>query len=696
MTLDLTRLAAVCLVLNGAAALHPAHAQVSLPPSGPSSALGGGAAPAGNGDDKNGGSAANRDRDGDGFADKQDNCPRQANPDQADADGDGKGDACDRKGGGGTITAAPRVVVAVLDTGINPYHEFYYNCEARNATCPSQVTPEVLAEFGIDDAHRVALTRTGDFAADRTADQVFWDSVERGKPYWFEGTNIIAVSFDTAPGRRRILPDPGDTSGEHGVGTSAAVLNANPEAIVLFVEMGADIGNAEVEALGFRHPAVDIVSTSYGTIFEIPETRAWNETWDSVVVNGKLHFTSAGNNPGSVPTTSGAGPWWSIGVSGVEEHNYDLVRNDETGRGQQIMSGNLPDFVSDFSQQLPYCFECESGIDDNVPGTSFSTPRAAGVASRVLLEARRVLGHAGGIATVNGRKVMAAGQRVTITNWQLRRALEEAASVPLVTDRSTGDYITWEAANLPVNPVAPWLQVGWGDLTADPKHGVVDGALAYLGLREGPVPMKPQGFCEHQTAVIAARKTYWDSIAPQLPNVLALAFSGVAEGGSYAYDDDPFIYCQAQTSGFDGLMSDYLAAMPGSPNPPRTGATLLNCPAGEGESLLAEFSGEAVTAVAGLAADRDGRSYHRFELPAGCAVTNLRVTLTWGSPAEDLDLGVVAPTGERKSSAVFNLETQSASESVPFDAPPSGVYEAVVRSWANVATPYTVQVHGAP
>jgi serine protease AprX len=38
-----------------------------------------------------------RDRDGDGVADKQDNCPKDANPDQADADGDGKGDACDRR-----------------------------------------------------------------------------------------------------------------------------------------------------------------------------------------------------------------------------------------------------------------------------------------------------------------------------------------------------------------------------------------------------------------------------------------------------------------------------------------------------------------------------------------------------------------------------------------------------------------------
>ncbi len=36
----------------------------------------------------------NIDTDGDGIVDGADNCPRVANPDQADADGDGIGNAC--------------------------------------------------------------------------------------------------------------------------------------------------------------------------------------------------------------------------------------------------------------------------------------------------------------------------------------------------------------------------------------------------------------------------------------------------------------------------------------------------------------------------------------------------------------------------------------------------------------------------
>ncbi|MBU1693896.1 MAG: thrombospondin type 3 repeat-containing protein [Verrucomicrobia bacterium] len=37
------------------------------------------------------------DQDGDGIADKDDNCPDTPNPDQADLDGDGLGDACDEE-----------------------------------------------------------------------------------------------------------------------------------------------------------------------------------------------------------------------------------------------------------------------------------------------------------------------------------------------------------------------------------------------------------------------------------------------------------------------------------------------------------------------------------------------------------------------------------------------------------------------
>lgn len=432
--------------------------------------------------------------------------------------------------------ARPRVVVADLDTGINPYHSFYYGgSEIYPNAHPSAVTQEVLDALGVKPENVVTLTRTGNIAADIAADAAFWNRVVRGELYHFRGTNIIAVSY-VGDGESVLKPDPARSP--HGVGTSSAVLRANPDAVMLMVEQGDDIGNEPSHAFAFGNPAVDIVTTSYGVSapeigFPLPEYRAFEHSYDGVVGGGKLHFSSGGNGPGLTPMRAGAGPWWSIGVSGIEEGSSE---------GDSALSGEFPDFVSDFTQDLPYCFDCSAGYE-TVAGTSFSTPRAAGVASRVLYEARRAAGHVGGITVVDGTPVMVgssgtSGTSGTITNWQLRRALEQAAWTPdsLAYDPVDG---VLDVVGLPIAPVAPWLETGWGDLTALPSKGVVPAALAELGIGDGAHRAKPTGYCEFQTTIVKERKLYWDTLAPTLPDNPILG--GETPPGAPA--QDPFVYC---------------------------------------------------------------------------------------------------------------------------------------------------------
>ena len=421
---------------------------------------------------------------------------------------------------------AARVVVADLDSAINPYHDAFYAGGLYYPTsAPNAVTQEVLAELEVPMANVVELTRTGNFAADFAADKAFWDSVQPQTPYHFLGTNIIATSFAPAdtPGGY-LQPDVGKSA--HGVGTASSVLAANPEVVLYFVEQDTNLGSEESHAEAFLNPAVDIVTTSYGisipsTGFPIPEANAFEHTYEGVVELGKLHFSSGGNGPGLTPFRAGAGPWWSIGVSGVEE---------DSSNGQTTLAGRFPDFVSDFTQEIPYCHECEGGTR-LVGGTSFSTPRSAGVASRVLLEARRSAGHVGGITPVAGVPTMVTGS-LTATNWQLRRALEQAAFVP-----GTGDYDpvegVFDLGAIPVNDAAPWAQIGWGDLTAAADKGVVPGALSALG---GADLGKDAGFCDFQTGVITARKVYWDEVAPFAPPITGEQVPG-------APAQDPFVYC---------------------------------------------------------------------------------------------------------------------------------------------------------
>ncbi len=430
-----------------------------------------------------------------------------------------------------SVPGLPRTVVGVIDSAINPYHDAYY-------AHPSTVTREVLDAFAVSPDNVVELTRTGDLASDLAADAAFWDQVEPGVPYHFLGTNIIAASY-AASGVPILVPDTSKSA--HGVGTSSSVLAANPEAIILFVESSGALGSEASHRYAFLHPEVDIVTTSYGVglpplAFQAIETRAFEHTYESVVGLGKLHFSSAGNNVGLSPTRAGAGPWWSIGVSGIEE-DTETTEDDES---DTLLAGLFPDFVSDFRQDLPYCMDCESEITQGVGGTSFSTPRAAGVASAILLEARKRLGHAGGIRVEEGAlPAMVDAQGVVITNWFLRRALEQAAYVPSPELLDPG-YIFSAALNesLPINPLAPWLQVAWGDVSDAEHKGVVDAALAHLGF-VGEDREKTPGFCEFQTDVLLARKAYWDQLAPYLPNV----FGGELTGNTP--ETDPFIYCDS-------------------------------------------------------------------------------------------------------------------------------------------------------
>ncbi len=406
--------------------------------------------------------------------------------------------------------AKPRVVVAVIDTGINPYHEYFH---ARGTlykdSAPSSVTPAVLREFGIDKDHVIKITRTGNFTADFAKDKAQFDRIERGEPYWFKGTNIIGVSF--LRDGQRLRPD--GTASSHGIGTAAAVLTANPEAIVVAVE---DI-STESEEWAFTTPWVDIVSTSYGPPTSVPTLNHLSHSYTGVVKNGKAHFGAAANDPTYSSLDETSGPWWSIGIAGFEEGSSG---------GRQVLSGNVPDFVGDFTQELPYCRSCEEGLR-SVRGTSFATPRSAGTFSKILLETRRASNHRGGIVMAGKGKALLVDGKFQFTVWQMRRALEIAAYYPGIDDY--GSQSVPDLGSVPVNDAAPWVQTGWGLISPNGRYKVIAETLARLGVSGKAKRTKPQAACDFMTANMEARRTYWDRVA--------------AQGESYGTSEDPYIYC---------------------------------------------------------------------------------------------------------------------------------------------------------
>lgn len=398
----------------------------------------------------------------------------------------------------------PRVVVAVIDSSTNPYHEFFQ-------TEVSSVTQEVLDEFDIGEDQIIDLTRTGDFAADFAADEAQFDAIEQGMPYWFRGTNVIGISFKNSG--VPIMPDSGGDT--HGVGTTAAVVHGNPEAVVVLVE-GI---NEDSEEWAFTHPAVDAVTTSYGPIAGEPTLDHLAFSYTGVVTNGKHHFGAAANAPTPAQFDETGGPWWTIGVAGFEEG---------TSEGRTTVSGSFTDFVGDFTQDLPYCHDCQTGTE-LVGGTSFASPLSAGTFSAVLLEARRAADHIGGIVTEDvGQPLMVSGNDVALTNWDLRRALEEGAYYPATADYDPVEAV-FDLGATPVVDAAPWAQTGWGAITPDVAHEVVAQTLAHLGLGGDVTRTKSAEACAFNTANIEARHLYWDNVA--------------LFGESVGTTADPYVYC---------------------------------------------------------------------------------------------------------------------------------------------------------
>ena len=189
-----------------------------------------------------------------------------------------------------------------------------------------------------------------------------WNNLTSSDIVYFPGTKIIGSSPD-GDSPTLILDDPEDG---HGTAVTGAVLNANPDAIIFFVEGFSD--NAVLAAA--NQPLVDIITTSFGPIASVPVPGIEDATRVAVVTYKKIHAGAADNSPSPAVQDSTAGPPWSIGVSGYAEEGDDQ---------KETMSGSYPDVAADWTQLLPNHDDLDGYHETS--GTSFATPRTAGPVS---------------------------------------------------------------------------------------------------------------------------------------------------------------------------------------------------------------------------------------------------------------------------------------------------------------------------
>ena len=383
--------------------------------------------------------------------------------------------------GSGSLPSGPRshVVVALVDTGINPYHDLYRSAPLGD--------PGAMLEGYPVDAKPLALTLGSDYGADRKADETLWGKTELNQLYYFPGTRIVGgISFghdsfsNSAANDIPVLDEDG-----HGTATSSRVAMMAPDAWIVMVEAGAS-SLEDAIAWAANQPWIDVISISIGPLADLPTSQEGDPGTHAAWGAGKIVFTAAGNEPTLSPTSPLSGPVWVVSVGAALPD-----KGGEPGTAAKGM-----DIVSDYDPETAD-FDSVNGTQPR-SGTSFSTPTAAGVVAEALYLARDAAGWSRGLADGklvggNGPGLLADG----LTNAELRDAMNGVAVY--------WDVTRWgpSGLSLPILPVAPWVQMGWGYVGPD------EVATLSQVLLSGTVPTKGPDAQAYMGAVMSLRESLW-------------------------------------------------------------------------------------------------------------------------------------------------------------------------------------------
>lgn len=419
----------------------------------------------------------------------------------------------------GGARAAATAVVAVVDTGINPYHRTFRDPSAAAQQHPSTRFPGYPRSA---KALRLSLdTRDYDEAVERDCERV-WSTVQPGTLYWVPGTTIVgAISF-SFPARvdcTRPTTTPLhvlDRSG-HGTMTASRAVGRSH---------GACRGCPVVAVQGFTIDAVnwtrqhagwlDVESHSWG-----PLVPGWVPV-DLPVVSS----ANAVNGPAFVRAVEAAAQahlaFWASGNGigtrlGVLGHPTQIdprltpsvlsVGGHDSGR-VITWPDAPPHLASDACDSWAAEHDSTTAEAEDVGGgTSGATPYVAGGALSMLIEARRLLGDGRtGVRGTGPDAVVAAGPagrvragpladgRLTLSEWR-RVLLTTATARPRATPDDGPPCLTSGSGLYTASPVE------WSQLPPQfPGHlligyGAVDPpalAAARLVLRgAGPLPERP-------------------------------------------------------------------------------------------------------------------------------------------------------------------------------------------------------------
>jgi len=389
-------------------------------------------------------------------------------------------------------SAAPQrtstAVIAVIDTGINPYHQ-----EFRDRSRLAQQHPSTYLPGFPPSAKALRLTLDNpDFWASVRADCAAWNTVEPGRLYWIPGTKIVgAISMGEnnsaatgaidceveKPTGMPILDDSG-----HGTMTGSRAVGNNYGACagcrVVGVQFSASALSAKDALDSVRWASanaswIDAQSNSWGPFVPawVPTSMgnqlftATSELVRTVEASGQAHLSlwASGNGAafrlGAVGHPTLLTPHLTPSVLAVGGMDSGKV-NTWAGFPPHLVSDSCNSWAAHHRRNTPDESDARVGS-----GTSAATPFVAGGAGAILSDARRILrdtrtGVRKGVVAKGRKGVVARGPLADgeLTLAELRTVLQATATRRPV--RQYEDGPPCDATSLTYGPTP----VEWGQV----------------------------------------------------------------------------------------------------------------------------------------------------------------------------------------------------------------------------------------
>lgn len=414
----------------------------------------------------------------------------------------------------------PRVVVAILDTGIMPYHDEFRQIRAGE---DPWAHPSTYLNGFPSDAPALNLTldmkddageRITDAEEYLTKDEDLWANTTQDTLYWLPGTKfagVIGIGAD--------LP-----GGGHGSMTSTraggnTVSIGGPETLLVHVRgplsLSTEIGD-DAQAIATRwmadQPFIDIQSHSWGMPFTcagVATQHAWGWAEAFKYARDKqLVAVAAANGHGNTGTLGYPSQCQdNAGIAGV------VTVGGTDNAGYVSWANWFPAIAADGCNNPAIDDTTTDKLENTGGGTSSATPFSAGGAAKLVLEARRILrdpsvGVKDGVyATAHEGAVLPATGPLAdgdFTLAELKDVLFHTAISPPTEDPSDGDTCLNQ---VPLGPETPpesvFAFIGYGEVN---HNSIALGIEVLMGSAELPArPTEDELYARDQ----AARRAFW-------------------------------------------------------------------------------------------------------------------------------------------------------------------------------------------